>query len=146
MTMISEHFSLEELTYTSKPYDNTPSLEIIQNLKVLAANLEKIRAIFDAPIHINSAYRSPAVNKAVGGSPTSAHLTGFAADIEVTGMTSRGVSRRIAQAMDDGELPGVDQLIYEGSWSHVSFAPEARGEKLTANFSTGKVAYTQGIN
>jgi zinc D-Ala-D-Ala carboxypeptidase len=82
---LSENFSLEELTASEtaarKGIDNTPSEEVINNLKRLAAALQEVRALLNhRAILVSSGYRSPELNQAVGGSATSDHCKGFAAD------------------------------------------------------------------
>lgn len=76
---LSQHFTLAELTRTSRDLDNTPSLEALENLKKLSMDLEVIRAQF-GPLQITSGYRSQQVNNAVGGAKNSAHLYGAAVD------------------------------------------------------------------
>ena len=96
---LSEHFSLAEMTKTSvKTKDgNIPSHVHIENLKRVCGWLERLRQRCnlnkkekiknkDEPIIINSGYRSPEVNKAVGGAPGSNHLTGCAVDIRCKGI------------------------------------------------------------
>ena len=83
---LSEHFSLGELTKTSHKVYNIPSHEAIENLKRVCTWLEYLRKRSGTPIIINSGYRSPQLNRKVGGSPTSNHLTGCAVDIRVSGM------------------------------------------------------------
>ncbi|MBQ2209733.1 MAG: hypothetical protein II404_07200 [Prevotella sp.] len=88
-TYLSDHFTLQELTATNakdkdgKRLPNVPPYNALKNLQRLARDyLEKLRKdLGDVPVIINSAYRSPAVNQAVGGSPTSLHQQGLAADI-----------------------------------------------------------------
>ena len=126
---LSEHFSLDELTVSESAarlgLDNTPTNEALMNLKRLAAFLEQVRATLGKPIKINSAYRSPAVNKSVGGSATSQHCFGCAADIRVNGMTPDQVVRAIINA----KLP-YDQVIREfDSWTHVSIPNTADGKR-----------------
>ena len=122
---LSEHFTLEELvcsqTAARKNLDNTPSDLVIANLKLLCENiLEPLRTLFDCPIHIDSGYRSIAVNQAVGGSATSQHCLGKAADLIIPSLSVSEVNTKIKEAVKNG-LP-VDQLIREyESWNHVSF-------------------------
>lgn len=122
MTMLSAHFSLEELTATQqRGLDNIPGPEQIENLKSLCETLEEIRFLL-GPIHINSGFRSPEVNAAVGGQPTSQHCQGLAADFIVPRVGLPEIVRRIRL-----QHINVDQLIYEfGSWIHVSCAPIGR--------------------
>jgi hypothetical protein len=119
-TPLSVHFTLEELTVSEiaerKGLDNTPNDQEIHNLSRLAALLEIVRAVVGQPIMINSAFRSKAVNDAVGSKDTSQHRVGCAADIRVTGMTPREVVLAC-------QVKGVpfDQIIEEfGSWTHIS--------------------------
>lgn len=141
---LSDHFTLEELTASSvalrKGIPNVPNDEQIANLTVLAQTLERIRDLL-GPIHIDSAFRSPKVNSAVGGSLTSAHLDGYAADIVCPGF---GTPEEVCQAIESSGIP-FDQLIYEGSWTHISVDPKMRQEVLTAHFAGGKVTYTEGV-
>lgn len=115
---LSPHFTLEELTFTThRQFDNTPPPSVIENLQRLAPLLEEIRALLGGrPVVVDSGYRSPAVNAAVGGKPTSQHLLGCAADIRVPGVTADQVVRTIRSST----LP-FDQLIREyDAWTHVS--------------------------
>jgi uncharacterized protein YcbK (DUF882 family) len=116
----SEHFSLEELTASSvaarKGLDNTPNATEIANLMRTAALLEQVRTLLNKPITVNSAFRSKAVNDAVGSKDTSQHRIGCAADIRVPGMTPK----QVVQACIDADLP-YDQIIEEfASWTHIS--------------------------
>lgn len=117
---VSEHFSLEELTASSvaarKGLDNTPNATEIANLMRTAALLEQVRTLLNKPITVNSAFRSKAVNDAVGSKDTSQHRIGCAADIRVSGMTPK----QVVQACIDANVP-YDQIIEEfGSWTHIS--------------------------
>ena len=80
---LSEHFTLGELTKTNHKVYNIPSHEAIENLKRLCVGLEALRERAGAPIVINSGYRSPQLNRKIGGQPNSNHLTGCAVDIRV---------------------------------------------------------------
>lgn len=126
MTKLSDHFTLGEMTVTSTGLDNQPTAAHLANLKVAAAGMEKVRAVLGKPILVNSAYRSATVNRRVGGVPTSAHCQGHAVDFRVTGMTPLDICRAVVNA-------GIkfDQLIEEGTWTHISFDPRMRGQVLT---------------
>lgn len=127
MTQLTEHFSIKELTVTNTGYDNTPTNEIINNLQTLAQALEKVRKALDnKPIRILSAYRSPDVNHAVGGSKTSAHMKGLAADCTVDGMTLKDIFKTIRES-------GIvyDQLIMEPTWIHFGLSENPRKQNLT---------------
>jgi zinc D-Ala-D-Ala carboxypeptidase len=129
---LSEHFTLDELTYTDhREFDNTPNESELANLKRLAAFLETVKtAVGGKPIIVNSAFRCKQVNDAVGSSDKSQHRLGCAADIRVPQMTPDEVVRAIIAA----NLP-YDQCIREfDRWTHVSIpnTPEAkpRNQKL----------------
>lgn len=144
---LSDHFTLAELTVSAaaarKGLDNTPPPEIVDQLILTADRMEKVRELLGGhPIRVTSGYRSPAVNRAVGGSATSAHRTGHAVDFTCPGFgTPAQVAAHLAK-----HLTGFDQIIEEfGQWVHVGFGPGQRGEKLTARKVGGKTKYTPGI-
>jgi hypothetical protein len=121
---LSPHFTLEELTHTDhRTLDNTPNDEERANLQRLAEFLEQVKhELYDKPIMVNSAFRSKAVNDAVGSKDTSQHRLGCAADIRVPGMTPDQVVRAVIAA----GLP-YDQIIREfDAWTHIS-VPSAIG-------------------
>lgn len=133
--MLSAHFSLEELTATAhRELDNTPSQAVINVLSDTAVRMETVRELLHAHgIHVNSGYRSPEVNKAVGGVANSAHLTGHACDFICPQFgTPLDICRALAIAAE-AKIAGFrfDQIIEEGTWVHISFAPAMRGEVLT---------------
>jgi len=120
MTKLSDHFSLEELTYSDLAVrhgiDNNPNGDIVVNLTRLAKLLERVRLLLNKPIHINSAYRSPEVNNLLGSKPTSQHCVGCAADIKVGSMTPDQVVKAIVHSDIS-----YDQVIREfDSWVHLS--------------------------
>ena len=121
---LSDHFTLEELTYTDhRELDNTPNDLEVENLKRLAHFLEAIKAVLDGkPIMVNSAFRSEAVNTAVGSKNTSQHRVGCAADIRVPGMTPDEVVKAVMRSGLE-----YDQIIREfDRWTHVSI-PTVQG-------------------
>lgn len=130
---ISKNFTLDELCVSSTADEhgikNTPTEAHLANMtKYLAPGLEIVRSICGhRVIVVASAYRNPQVNRMVGGTPTSAHPMGLAADIRVAGLSSLETARLIAGAMKRRELK-IDQLILESGRSvvHVSFDPRAR--------------------
>lgn len=142
---LSEHFSLSEFTAsntaTKLNIDNTPEEEIIENLKVLAEGMEKVRELLGAPIKINSGFRNQQLNKAVGGSATSSHMKGFAADFICPGY---GTPLKIVKKIESSGIK-FDQCIQEGTWVHISFDPKMRGQLLTANFNEKGVSYSKGV-
>lgn len=118
MTQLSPHFSLAELTVTSTGLANKPTGQALENLSYTAAQMEKVRAVLGHPIKVNSGYRSPAVNKAVGGTQTSAHSYGFAVDFICPGF---GTPYQICQKLIQAGIK-FDQLIHEKrSWVHIGF-------------------------
>ena len=115
---MTPHFTLAELTHTDhRSLDNTPNDQEKANLMRLAAFLELVKVVLiGKPIMVNSAFRSKAVNDAVGSKDTSQHRVGCAADIRVPGMTPDQVVRAVIAA----NLP-FDQIIREfDAWTHVS--------------------------
>ncbi|MCF8533059.1 MAG: hypothetical protein K9G48_08655 [Reyranella sp.] len=133
--MLSEHFSLAELTASQtaarRGIDNTPPPDVLAELQRTAQLLEKARTVLRSrPLLISSGYRSPALNAAVGGSPTSAHCFGMAADFTCPGFGAPlDVSRELATY---AELLDFDQLIHEfGSWVHIGRRASPRRQLLT---------------
>ena len=125
---MTPHFTLAELTHTDhRSLDNTPNAAELANLKRLAEFLEVVKTTLGGkPIMINSAFRSKAVNDAVGSKDTSQHRLGLAADFRVPGMAPDAVVRAIIAA----KLP-YDQLIREfDAWTHASIADKPRRQAL----------------
>ena len=146
MIKLSEHFTLEELTFSAtaqrKQIDNKPPAEVLDNMKRLAAGLEEVRAALgNKPMRINSGYRSPKLNRAVGGARLSAHMAGYAADFVCPDF---GSPLKIVKALAATGIQ-FDKLIQEGTWVHISFAPEARRQLLTAHFGPNGTSYTAGV-
>ena len=146
---LSEHFTLAELTKTSvKTADgNIPSHVHIENLKRLCRWLERLRQKYnlnikgkiknknDEPIVINSGYRSPQVNKAVGGAANSNHLTGCAVDIHVNGMEQLLRYAVILLDIADEGREDFDELLMERNakgnyWLHFAVRPEGNRRKI----------------
>lgn len=145
MMNLSTHFSYDELTFSEvalrQGIGNTPTSEAIVNLTAVAEwLLEPIRSLLNVPLHINSGYRSPAVNRLVGGAADSAHLQGRAADFVPIGFGRKDAFELIRLS----KLP-FDQVIFEcAAWIHVSIAPEGsepRREALTATGHPGAWRY-----
>lgn len=115
---LSEHFTLEELTHTDhRELDNTPNEQELENLKRLAAFLEEVKRVLGGkPVMVNSAFRSKAVNDAVGSKDTSQHRVGCAADLRIPGMTPDEVVKAVIASKI-----GYDQVIREfDRWTHIS--------------------------
>lgn len=142
---LSEHFTLEEAcvsqTAIRKGISNAPNEDQLLNLHEAAAHLELVRSLLGKPIHVDSWLRVPKLNIAVGGSKTSAHMDGWAIDFTAPEF---GTPLEIARAIASSGI-AFDQIIMEGSWVHISFAPEMRRQTLTAHFANGGVTYTKGI-
>jgi zinc D-Ala-D-Ala carboxypeptidase len=138
---LTENFALEEFTQSDTALrlgiKNIPSPTIIGNLKTLADGLEQVRKLLGYPLFINSGYRSPELNRAVKGSSTSAHVHGYAADITCRKF---GTPDEIVKLLKNSGIK-YDQIIAEGTWTHISFDPKMRQETLRALFSGGKVTY-----
>ena len=124
-----KYFTIEELTRSTiahlRGIDNTPSQQVINNLTALVDNvLDPLREAWGKPIHVNSGYRCKALNKAVGGVPSSQHMRGEAADI--TG-GSVEANKQLYSLLQRLNLP-VDQAINEHDfrWIHVSYGPRHR--------------------
>lgn len=142
---LTPHFTLDEFVASRAAVrhniDNTPSIQIVHNLTLLAETLERVRALVGKPLTITSGYRCPALNQLVGGAPKSAHTLGLAADITCKGMRPKV----LAQMIRDSDIV-FDQLIYEGTWVHIGLSVDApRRDVLTAHFDGGRTTYTQGI-
>jgi len=134
---LSPHFTLAEMTVTDhRLLDNSPTQIEISNLQRLAQFLETVKTTLGGkPIMINSAFRSKAVNDAVGSKDTSQHRQGLACDFKVPGMIPDAVVRTIIAA----NLP-FDQIIREfsdpvagGGWTHISISDKPRRQALIIN-------------
>jgi len=131
---LSDHFSLEEATHsdtaTRLGISNQPNAQQLENMKVAAIGMEKIRELLASPINVNSWIRLPEVNVAVGGSKVSSHMDGWAIDFVCRGF---GTPLEVCKAIEKSNIK-FDQMIYEfgeKGWTHISFAPEMRQQKLT---------------
>lgn len=134
MTYLTPNFTLEELTRSDiaarHGIDNTPPKELLPDLLRLAVVLEEVRVILGGkPIHVNSAYRSPEVNKLVGSKPTSDHLLGLAADFICP---SFGASDYVVRAIMASPIQ-FKQVIREfDTWTHLSIPKEGEAAKREA--------------
>ena len=151
MIRLSDNFSLSEFTKSQtairRGINNNPTTAHRASMEALCLHiLEPVRAHFGRPVRINSGYRSRTLNAAVGGSDTSQHSLGQAADIEVDGVDNRRLAKWIENNLK------FDQLILEGAkrsdpnagWVHVSYGHRMRRSVLTASFPGPK--YTNGIS
>ena len=140
---LSEHMTLAELTKTNTGIENVPNETQVENLKRVCRWLERLRKRWndlygdgDDPIIINSGFRSAAVNKAVGGVPTSNHLTGCAVDIRCIGMEQALRYAAILLDISDMSREDFDELLIEQKrsviWIH--FAVRSSGNRRRCNF------------
>ena len=134
---LSEHFSLGEFTKSNSHPEvyNIPSHESIANLKRLCQWLEVLRERAGTPIRINSGYRSPQLNRKIGGVANSNHLTGCAVDIRVSGMEQ--LIRYAAILLDYAEEShqDFDELLIEKNrygaiWLHFAVRPSGNRRKI----------------
>ena len=133
---LSEHFTLGEMTVSNhKEVYNIPSHEAIANLTNLSKWLEVLRERAGAPIIINSGYRSPQLNRKIGGAANSNHLTGCAVDIRVSGMEQ--LIRYAAILLDyaDESKQEFDELLIEKNrygaiWLHFAVRPSGNRRKV----------------
>ena len=142
-----KYFTIHELTRSATAarlgIDNTPPLEAKVNLQNLVdAVLDPLRTAWGKPIVVNSGYRCPALNRAVGGAASSQHTKGQAVDIECVSRDPEE-NKRLFQLIINLNLP-FDQLIneYGYDWIHVSYAPHGRHNVLEAKKMGGKTVYT----
>ena len=150
---LTANFSLEEMTKSEAALrmglDNTPSDIEIENLRLLAvAVLQPVREHYGKGVKVNSAYRSPESNAAVGGSKTSDHCKGMAADIEIPGVPNAELAQWIMDNLEYTQLilefytPGIP----DSGWVHVSYDPDnLKKQELTAMKVAGKTQYVPGL-
>jgi zinc D-Ala-D-Ala carboxypeptidase len=152
MVTLSKNFTLQEYiksqTALRQGIDNTPSEEHLESAKKLFEQVvQPVRDNFGITV-INSGYRGPALNAAVGGASSSQHCKGEAVDIECPGTPNYDVARWIEDNLD------YDQLILEfytpgipdSGWVHVSYKSEGnRKHSLTAMKENGKTVYKPGL-
>ena len=141
---LSENFTLEEATFSDtairQGINNQPNDKQLENMKIAAKHLENLRNLLGKPLHVNSWLRLPELNVAVGGSKISAHMDGWAIDFTCLGF---GDPLAVCKAIENSDIK-FDQMIYEyGRWTHISFAPEMRQQKLTIMKPQNK--YLEGI-
>lgn len=144
---LTPNFFLSEFTDSDtaerEGIDNTPNPLAVQNLFKLAALMEQVRALLgNRVISVSSGFRGPTLNARVRGSANSDHLTGEACDFRVPAF---GTPLQVAAAIAKSSIQ-FGQLIYEGTWVHISLPTRAHnGEVLTATFINGQVRYSQGL-
>lgn len=150
---LSKNFTLKEFTKSQSAerlgIDNTPQGEHLESAKTLFEKVIQPVRDFFGPTVINSGYRSPELNAAIGGSSTSQHCKGQACDIEVPGLPNADLAKWIEDTLD------FDQLILEfytpgipdSGWVHVSYVSEDTNRKqvLTATKDGKKTVYVPGL-
>lgn len=141
---LTQHFTLAEAETTSTGLDNRiKDQNVMARLINTATNMELVRAILGRnPIKINSWYRSPVVNKAVGGTATSEHAIGAAVDFTCP---AYGTSFAVAQSLlANAHILNYNQLIYEQTWVHISFPPDGTlGKREVLTMKNGN--YSKGL-
>lgn len=150
---LSANFTLKELTKsdtaTRLGLDNTPDDATIENLKLLCEKvLQPVREHFGKPVTINSGYRSPESNAAVGGSKTSDHCKGQACDLEIDGVSNPDLAQWIMDNLEYTQL--ILEFYTQGQpnsgWVHVSYDPNnLKKQELTATKIAGKTTYLNGL-
>jgi len=150
---LSPNFTLSELTKseTALRYDmdNTPTQEVIECLQALAVHvLQPVREHYATGVKVNSGFRHPEVNAKVGGSKTSDHCRGMAADIEIPGVSNYELAHWIQENLSFTQVilefytPGIP----DSGWVHVSYDPSnLKKQSLTATKQDGKTVYLQGL-
>lgn len=140
-TKLTKNFKLSEFTNSDTAnrlgISNKPDSQALENIKKTAEALQVIRDAFGKPLVISSGYRCPALNKAVGGSPTSSHVYGFAVDFKPEDMKDMRLLQVIAlEALREKDVP-FDQYIIEkpingvAQWLHLGIGPKVRMQTLT---------------
>jgi uncharacterized protein YcbK (DUF882 family) len=150
---LTTNFSLVEMvkseTALRHGLDNTPGEVEIENLRVLCEKvLQPVRDHYGRGVKVNSGFRHPEVNAAVGGSKTSDHCKGQAADIEIPGVPNAELAKWISENLQFTQVilefytPGVP----DSGWVHVSYNPaDLKKQQLTASRVDGKTVYTPGL-
>lgn len=150
---LTKNFTLSELTKSEtalrKGLDNDPAQDVISALQTLAVNvLQPVREHYGKGVKVNSGYRSPEVNASVGGSKTSDHCKGQAADIEIPGVANADLAAYIRDELQFTQLilefytPGVP----DSGWVHVSYDPaNLKKQVMTATKRDGKTVYLPGL-
>lgn len=150
---LSPNFTLAEMTKsdTALRYnmDNTPDSEQTANLTTLAENvLQKVRDHYATGVKVNSGFRAPEVNAKVGGSKTSDHCKGMAADIEIPGVANATLAQWIIDNLDFTQVilefytPGIP----DSGWVHVSYDPaNLKKQVLTAMKEDSRTVYKNGL-
>lgn len=154
MTQLTKNFSLAEMvkseTALRNDLDNTPGEAEIANLKLLAEKvLQPVRDHYGKGVKVNSGFRHPEVNAKVGGSKTSDHCKGQAADIEIPGVPNHELAEWIKANLSYTQLilEFYTRGIPDSGWVHVSYDPaNLKKQDLTAVKENGKTVYLPGLH
>jgi hypothetical protein len=150
---LTKNFSLHELTKSETAlrmgFDNTPGEAETEALRLLCEKvLQPVRDHYGKGVKVNSGYRSPESNAAVGGSKTSDHCKGMAADIEIPGVANAELAQWIMDNLEYTQLilefytPGIP----DSGWCHISYDPaNLKKQELTATKVAGKTTYLPGL-
>ncbi|MDN3645783.1 D-Ala-D-Ala carboxypeptidase family metallohydrolase [Pontixanthobacter aestiaquae] len=148
MTKLTENFTLAEMVRSQQALrrgiPNSPGSREVTALRILCENvLQPVREHFGKPVNISSGFRSPRLNRAIGGSGSSQHCLGEAADFIVSGVSNLEVCKWMERRLN------YDQLIYEfgePGWVHCSFSTNRmRNMELSAMRLGGRVKYLSGL-
>ena len=151
---LSENFTLTEFTKSQTGLrlgiDNDPQGEHLENLRHLVNEIiQPVRSHYGRVMTINSGYRSPELNRAIGGAGTSQHCRGEAADIEIPGVANYDLALYIQQhcKFDQLILEFYTPGIADSGWVHVSLRRDGKNRKqtLTAMRQKGKTVYRTGL-
>lgn len=149
---LAKNFSLFELTNSEVAIrcniDNTPDNQIILNLTSLANKiLQPIRDYYNKPVIINSGYRSPVLNKKIGGSNTSDHCKGMAADIVINGLDNYALACFIRDNLKFKQvILEFYNKVNNSGWVHVSYdSNDLKCQQLSAIKTKGKTIYKNGL-
>ena len=145
---LTEHFTFDELTSTSHnellEANRESAKSFMKQLKYIAGTLEEIRAVLGVPLRVTSGFRNNALNKAVGGSPTSGHTKGLCADVIPLGVDVVEAQKKIIANKD--KCPSLKKCILEivkgSEWLHVEAKTEANQPTQFYVTSNGKT-YTE---
>jgi hypothetical protein len=150
---LTENFTLSEMTKSETALrhdmDNSPDQTAISNLQALAVHvLQPVRDHYGKGVKVNSGFRHPDVNAKVGGSKTSDHCKGMAADIEIPGVPNAELAEWIRSNLPFTQviLEFYTQGVPDSGWVHVSYDPaNLKKQALTAVKQDGKTVYLQGL-
>lgn len=150
---ITKNFNLKELTHSQVAVrlniNNTPPNDVVDNLIILCEEiLQPLRDFFQMPISISSGYRSYELNNAINGSPNSDHIYGFAADIEIFGISNLELAETISSNFDYTQLilEFHDPNIINSGWVHISYNQDnLKCENLTSFRRDNRIVYERGL-